>query len=264
MQKSSVTNQYPLTPLQEQFCQSGAATFSDQEIVELLAGMFVPPEQAAQRAKLRMQQFQNLRGFLGASPEELKRAGVSPRGIFLIKALNELPAEILKRKIAEQPVYQCSRELFEYLSYSMRDLHKEVFKVVCLNNRHQIVDVVNLGEGTPRGIPIDPRQVVESALQRNAVALIFAHNHPTGDPSPSKSDKQITRDLVFAGGILNIRVLDHIIIGKNTYFSFKDGGLIDKYEDSFLTLRLKAFYATFQNSPSGRPPLLRLHCYHRN
>ena len=70
--------------------------------------------------------------------------------------------------------------------------------------------------------------------------MIFAHNHPSGDPTPSKSDKQLTRDLVFAGSVLQIKVLDHIIIGDDSHFSFAREGLIEKYEDSFLTLRIKA------------------------
>ena len=70
--------------------------------------------------------------------------------------------------------------------------------------------------------------------------MIFAHNHPSGDHTPSRSDRQLTRDLVFIGSVLQIKVLDHIIIGDNSHFSFADEGLIEKYEDSFLTLRIKA------------------------
>ena len=72
--------------------------------------------------------------------------------------------------------------------------------------------------------------------------MIFAHNHPAGDPTPSKSDKQITRDLVFVGNVLQIKVLDHIIIGGNRYFSFADEGMITRYEDSFLNLKIRALF----------------------
>jgi DNA repair protein RadC len=79
---------------------------------------------------------------------------------------------------------------------------------------------------------------------------MFVHNHPSGDPTPSKSDKLLTRDLVFMGYILQIKVLDHIIIGENRYFSFADEGLIEKYEDSFLNLRIKSLFDIRPHSKS--------------
>ena len=142
----------------------------------------------------------------------------------------------------ERPVYASSAEILDYLSYSMRDLKKEVFKVIYLNNRNQIVATDDLFEGTLESIPIRPREIVESAIKHSGTRLIFAHNHPSGDPKPSKSDKQLTRDLVFMGMIMQIKVLDHIIVGENRYFSFADEGLIQKYEDNFLNLRIKAAF----------------------
>jgi DNA repair protein RadC len=162
--------------------------------------------------------------------------------MFCIKLLHELPAEVLRLKIVEQPLYKSSKEIFDYLCYSMRDLKKEIFKVIYLNSRNQIIDTVDLFEGTLDSIPIRPREIVESAINHNATVLIFAHNHPSGDPTPSKSDKQLTRDLVFVGNILQIKVLDHIIIGGNRYFSFADEELIQKYEDNFLNLRIRALF----------------------
>lgn len=159
-----------------------------------------------------------------------------------IKLLHELPAEVLKGKITEQPIYKASKEVFDYLRYSMRDLEKEVFKIIYLNNQNQIIGTVDLFEGTLESIPIRPREIVESAIKYNATALIFAHNHPSGDPTPSRSDKQLTRDLVFIGMLLPIGVLDHIIIGGNRYFSFADAGLIQKYEDNFLNLKIRSVF----------------------
>ncbi len=124
----------------------------------------------------------------------------------------------------------------------MRDLNKEVFKAIYLNSRNQITDTEDLFEGTLESIPIRPREIVESALKRNTAAIIFVHNHPSGDPTPSKSDKRFTRDLVFMGGIIETKVLDHIIIGGNRHFSFADEGLIEKYEDSFSNLRIRGVF----------------------
>jgi len=112
-------------------------------------------------------------------------------------------------------------------------------KVIYLNSRSQIIDTVNLFEGTISGININIREVIESAITHSAGAVIFAYNHPSGDPAPSKTDKKLTRDLVFVGNILQISVLDHIIVGGNKYFSFADEGLIQKFEDDFLNMKIK-------------------------
>ena len=122
----------------------------------------------------------------------------------------------------------------------MRDLDKEVLKAIYLNRRNQIIDTEDLFEGTLESLPIRPREIVESAIKHGAAAIIFAHNHPSGDPAPSKSDKRFTRDLAFVGEIVQIKVLDHIIIGGNTYFSFADEGLIEKYQLDFLNFKIKS------------------------
>jgi DNA repair protein RadC len=163
--------------------------------------------------------------------------------------LHELPTEILRQRIIEQPVYTSSKEIFDYLYYSMRDLNKEVFKVIYLNCRNQITDTADLFEGTLESIPIRPREIIEGAINHNAAHLIFVHNHPSGDPAPSKRDEQLTRDLVFVGNILQIKVLDHIIIGGNRYFSFADEKLIEEYENNFLNLRIKALYEKSKHYP---------------
>ena len=215
---------------------------ADQETIELLLSLVLTEQECKKRAKECIERFKNLRGFLMASRLELEQAGISSFPMFCIKLLHELPAEILKQKIIEQPIYKSPKEISNYLCYSMRDLKKEVFKVIYLNNRNQIIDAADLFEGTLESIPIHPREIVESAINYNATCLIFAHNHPSGDPAPSKSDKQITRDLIFVGNILQIRVLDHIIIGGNRYFSFADEGLIEKYEDNFLNLKIRSVF----------------------
>jgi len=122
----------------------------------------------------------------------------------------------------------------------MRDLKKEVFKIIYLNKGNKIIDVEDVFEGTLDSINISPREIVERAIKTNATSLIFVHNHPSGDPTASRSDKQITRDLVFMGNILQINVLDHVIVGENRYFSFADEGLIQKYDDEFLKLRIRS------------------------
>ena len=228
--------------VQQKFIRSGLESLSDQECIELVLSLVLPQRQCRQKAEECIERFGNLRRFVSASAEELRQAGISPPCVFCIKLLHELPVEILKQKIIEKSVYKSSEEVFDYLYYSLRDLKKEVFKVIYLNRRSQIIDTVDLFEGTLEDIPIRPREIVESAIRYNAAAQIFVHNHPSGDPTPSKSDKQLTRDLVFVGHILQIKVLDHIIIGENRYFSFADQGLIEKYEDNFLNLRIRGVF----------------------
>ena len=259
MPSGTLRGERPLTPLQERFTRSGFKGFSDQETIELLLSLVLPHRECRKLAKECVEQFKNLRGFLTASPQELERAGLTPSCMFCIKLLHELPVEVLKEKIVEQPVHKSSKEIFDYLYYSMRDLKREVFKVIYLNNRNQIIDTADLFEGTLEDIPIHPREIVESAIKHNATALIFAHNHPAGDPTPSKSDKQITRDLVFTGMIVQIRVLDHIIIGENRYFSFADEGLIQKYEYNFLNLKIRGAFEIWVNYPVKVAKVSALH-----
>jgi DNA repair protein RadC len=229
--------------LREKFLRSGLAGFHDYEIIELLLTLGSPRKDCKQPAKEVIKKFKTLRAALAASTEELQQIeGIGPHSAFGIKLVREVAAEFLRQQIVDKPVYKSAKEIFDYLYHSMRDLKKEVFKAIYLNNRNQIIDTADLFEGTLDSIPIHPREIVESAINHRATALIFAHNHPSGDPTPSKHDKQLTRDLVFIGSILQIKVLDHIIIGDSSYFSFADQGLIEKYEDNFLNLKIRGFF----------------------
>ena len=239
MRSGKLERKEPLTALQGRFIRSGFDGLNDQEIIELLLSLVLPVRECKRLTRKGTERFGNVRGLLRASPKELQQVGIPPQGVLYIKLLHKLPEQVLKEKILEQPVYQSSKEFFDYLYYSMRDMKKEIFRVIYLNNRSQIIDTADLFEGTLSGISIHPREIVESAIKIKAAALIFAHNHPSGDPVPSKSDKRLTRDLVFMGNILQIRVLDHIVIGEERYFSFADEGLIQKYQDDFLNLRIR-------------------------
>jgi len=249
MTSTVVSEQRRLTWLQERFIRSGFDGSSDEETVELLLSLVLPHRECKKQARECIERFANLRGLLAASSEELQQSGLTFQSICALRLLHELPTEILKQKIIEQPVNTSSKEIFDYLYYSMRDLKREVFKVIYLNCRNQITHTADLFEGTLESIPIRPREIVEGAINHNASRLIFVHNHPSGDPTPSKNDEQLTRDLVFVGNILQIKVLDHIIIGANRYFSFADEKLIEKYEDNFLNLRIRALFEKSKHYP---------------
>jgi DNA repair protein RadC len=121
----------------------------------------------------------------------------------------------------------------------MRGLKKETFKVIYLNTQNQIIDTVDLSEGTVNASSVQPREIIEGTIKFNATSLIFVHNHPSGNSEPSSSDRALTRELVFISRILRIKVLDHIIIGDNRYYSFAGEGLIEEYETDFLNMMLR-------------------------
>jgi len=226
--------------LREKFLKSGLTGFHDYEIIELLLTLGSPRRDCKEPAKAVLKKFKTLRAALAASPEELQQVeGIGPHSAFGIRLVREVAAEFLRQRIVDKPVYKSAKEIFDYLYHSMRDLKKEVFKVIYLNSQNQIIDIVDLFEGTVNSSSISPREVMEAAIRNNAVSLIFVHNHPSGDPEPSRYDKEVTRGLVFAGSIMQIRVLDHIIIGNNRYYSFAGEGLIEEYELDFLNLKIK-------------------------
>jgi DNA repair protein RadC len=226
--------------LREKFIKSGLTGFHDYEIVELLLTLGSPRRDCKRQAKEAIKRFKTLRGVMEASLEELQEInGIGPHNAFGIKLVQEVARKFLKERIIDKPVYNSSREIFDYLYHSMRDLKKELFKVLYLNSQNQIIETDDLFEGTITGGVISPREVIESAIKHKAVSLVFVHNHPSGAPEPSQNDKQITRDLVYALAIMQIKVLDHVIIGDNRYFSFAGEGLIEQYELDFLGLKIK-------------------------
>jgi len=226
--------------LRDKFLRSGLAGFHDYEIVELLLSLGTPRRDCKVPAKEAVKKFQTLRGVLEATPEELQQIdGIGAHSAFGIKLVQEVAREFLKARILDKPFYRSSQEVFDYLYHSMRGLKKEIFKVMYLNAQNQITDTVDLSEGTVNSSSVSPREVIEGALKSNGTALIFVHNHPSGNPEPSVNDKGLTRELVYAGKLLRLRILDHIIIGDNRYYSFAAEGLIEQYEADFLNIMLR-------------------------
>ncbi len=193
--------------MRDKFIKSGLAGFHDYEIIELLLSLGTPRKDCKPPAKEAIKKFKSLRGVLEAPAEELQQIdGIGPHSAFGIKLVQEVAREFLKEKIIEQPIYKSAQEVFDYLYHSMRDLKKELFKVIYLNSQNRIIDITDLFEGTITSSSISPRQVIESAIKHNAASLIFVHNHPSGNPEPSANDREITRDLVYAASIMQIKV----------------------------------------------------------
>jgi len=191
--------------LREKFLKSGLSGFHDYEIVELLLTLGAPRKDCKPQAKEALKRFKTLRGVLSAAAEELQQIeGIGPQSVFGIRLVQEVAKEYLKGKIVNQPFLKSSREIFDYLYHALRDLKKELFKVIYLSSQNQIIDVADLFEGTVDSSSISPREIVAEALKDNAAALIFVHNHPSGNPTPSPSDKQLTRELVYVGKIMQM------------------------------------------------------------
>lgn len=224
--------------LREKFLIGGLQGFLDYEIVELLLTLGTPRRDCKEPAKRAMERFKVLRRVLEADEAELQEIeGIGPHNVFGIRLVQEVSRRFLKEKMLGRPACHSSKEVFDYLYHSLRDARTEQFKVLFLDAKNYILEEKTFFEGTVDSSAVYPREVIKAAVRFCASSLIFAHNHPSGDPEPSESDREITKELVFATNIMQIKVLDHIIIGNNRYFSFADQGLIEDYERCLKNIR---------------------------
>lgn len=160
---------------------------------------------------------------LTLEPDSIRRSGLSSEDQKLIaKAVACLEAKYL----VKQPVLSSSEATRDYLKLRLDGLGYEVFAVLLLDNRHQVLHYVELFRGTIDGASVHPREVVQLALSHHAAAVIFAHNHPSGMTDPSASDRRITQKLKDALALIEVRVLDHIVIGAGKGLSFAEQGLL--------------------------------------
>jgi DNA repair protein RadC len=150
--------------LREKFLKSGLDGFQDYEIIELLLSLGIPRRDMKHQAKEIIRSFKTLRGVMEASPEELQEIkGVGPHGVFGIKFMHAVAAEFLKEKSLESPVFNTSQEVFNYFYLSMRDIKKELIKVVYLNSQNKIIEIQDLSQGTVDSSYIYPREVMEGS-----------------------------------------------------------------------------------------------------
>ncbi|MEN8614938.1 DNA repair protein RadC [Dehalogenimonas sp. THU2] len=232
--------------LRERFRKMGLSSLADYEAVELLLTLGTPRRDCKPAAKAAIKKFKTLRGVLEASADDLQEVdGIGPANSVAIRLIAEAAQELLRTKAVEQKWPEnCAtpQQVYDYLYSSMCGLKKEVFKVIYLNNQNRVVEIVEIEDhsrGTVNASVVWVREVVEGALRHGAAAMIFVHNHPSGVPAPSQQDRDITRDLVFAAATMNIRTLDHIIIGDNCYHSLASEGLMDRYAAEFRGVRGK-------------------------
>lgn len=229
--------------LRERFNRGGLSALADYEAVELLLTLGTPRLDCKPAAKAAIKKFKTLRGVLEASAAELEEVdGIGPANSIAVRLVAQVAQELLKDKaVAHEWPENCTtpQQVYDYLYSSMSGLKKEVFKVLYLNSQNRVIDIEDHSRGTVNASVVWVREIIEKALRHGAAAMIFVHNHPSGVPTPSQQDKDITRDLVFAAATMNIRTPDHIIIGDNRYHSLASEGLMDKYVAEFRGLRGK-------------------------
>ena len=218
--------------LRERYLRAGIDSFHDYEIVELLLSFGTPRRDVKLQAKELSDSFGGLRGVMDAPAEELvKIKGVGKNNIIAIRLTRDILAKYLEQKLEKKKfVCRSSKEVFDYLFASMRSLDKEIFKVLYMDVKNNLIKTETAFEGSLTSTSIYPREIIKRALSCKAAVLIFAHNHPSGETEPSDADREITKSLILAGTIMEMKVLDHIVIGNNKYFSFADNGLIREYE----------------------------------
>lgn len=215
----------------EKLLRYGAHTLSNAELLAILIRTGTKGSSAVDLARELLRKFKTLRAISACDPAELHEIkGLSTAKVAQIKAAVELGRRMMSEERALEGPIRSSSDVAEYLMPLLRDLKHEMFKVVLLDRRNGVLDVVDIDEGDVAKTHPSIRKMMLRAAQAYAAGLIAVHNHPSGDPTPSEQDKVLTRGLVIAGRAMDIRVFDHLIIGDGRYFSFADEGLIEEYE----------------------------------
>lgn len=213
--------------LRERFLQSGLSGFLDYEIVELLLTLGTPMKDCKQMSKEAIKKFKGLAGVLDASLEDLQQInGIGTSNAFGIKLFQAVSEEYARVKIPKKISFTSSLAVAKYLQEKLGRVMREYFVMLCLDSRNNLIKISDISIGSLNTNIIHPREIFKEAIKNNSAFIIIAHNHPSGETDPSGEDKVVTKRLIEAGTIMGIEVLDHIIISKTSYFSFKENKLI--------------------------------------
>jgi DNA repair protein RadC len=211
----------------ERLLQQGPQHLTEAELLGILLGKGTRKKTAIDLARELLDQYDSLQKLFSRSPSEL----TTIKGIGSAKAATLLAAFELARRIQSQgdtakKSFKRSSDVANHYLPLMRDLRKEVFKILLLNRANRLIKEVFISEGTLDASIVHPRDVFREALLEPAAGIILMHNHPSGNPNPSEEDLRITQQLVEAGRLLGIRVYDHIILAGESYRSLADDGLL--------------------------------------
>jgi len=211
----------------ERLLQDGPQHLTEAELLGILLGKGTRKKTAIDLARELLDRYESLQKLFSRSPSELTTVkGIGPAKAAILSAAFELVRRIQSRKGADRPLFKRSSDVAGHYLPLMRDLRKEVFKVLLLNRANRFIKEAFISEGTLDASVVHPRDVFREALLEPAAAIILIHNHPSGNPSPSDEDLRITKQLVEAGRLLGIKVYDHIILAGESYASFADQGLL--------------------------------------
>ena len=215
----------------EKLLTRGAGALTDAELIAILLRTGLPGANAVQVAAKLLERFKSLNGLSRCTVEEIAEIpGIGPaKALHLVAAFNlgqRLARETLTREKIDSPEL-----VYDLLASEMRALHKESLRVILLDTRYHLLRIQEVSLGSVNESIAHPRDVFRPAVISSAYAVIVAHNHPSGDPAPSQSDHSLTRRLAEAAELLQIKLLDHIIIGapaegRAPYFSFKEAGVL--------------------------------------
>jgi len=222
----------------ERLLKDGPQHLTTAELLGILCRTGTKGRSAVDLGRELLQSFGGLRGLTAAQSQDLRAVkGLGQAKIAQLQAALELGRRTMSEAKRVAGKVESSNDVYAFLRPHLRDLTKEIFQVLLLNGHNEILNTVTASEGSLTESPVYPREIIQLANRHHAAALIFAHNHPSGNPAPSATDKAITEELVFAGKIMHVKVLDHVIIGDDRYFSFADAGLIQQYERAYARRR---------------------------
>lgn len=209
----------------EKLLAQGAQRLSDAELLAIFLRTGVSGKSAVDLARDLLTGFGGLRQLLVADQHTfMTHHGLGPAKYAQLQAVIEMANRHLEQTLQKEGALTSPQLTQRYLTARLRDKQSEAFAALLLDSQHRVIEFVELAQGTIDGAAVYPREVVKMALAKNAAALIFAHNHPSGIAEASQADRAITERLVKALSLLDIRVLDHVIIGDGEFTSFAEKG----------------------------------------
>lgn len=211
----------------EKLLAHGAASLADAELLALLLRTGVRGQGVLQLAHSVLGRFGGFAGLLQADAGALKGIkGLGPAKRAELAAVMEMARRSFAQQLSSAPVFDSPQRLKEYLGLHMSGLAHEEFAVLFLDSQHRLIEMKTLFRGTLAQTSVYPREVVKEALARNAGAVVLAHNHPSGAAEPSRADEFLTQSLKSALQLIDVRVLDHMVVGRGMVVSFAERGLL--------------------------------------
>lgn len=203
----------------------GAASLSDTELVVIFLGSGLSGHNVFDLARSLLARFGSLRGILDATPRDFDGLhGIGPAKTAVLLAVIEMARRALAERAREQPLVDSTEAVHDYVRLLIGARPYEVFLCLYLDARHRLIDSEEISRGSLTRLAVYPREIVRRALEANAASLVVAHNHPSGAVKPSASDRQLTRVLRDALALIDVRLVDHLVVGRHDVFSFARAG----------------------------------------